>query len=357
MDNTYEEAYRGALANVEQSIAQALGAIKLPPAADMRNIGKSASTLDAWDYCYAIAIGMAGVFIHTNEALAKYLNRIIMAAGAAGSQVLMFQSFLGDRLFPGDALELLEGPLESIGEGSAFGVFNRLLWGGDGLSSVGQDGPFALMLEQRGMSGILGSVRRMLTDTAAKQELPVPTGSADENISTPDYLADVAQRLSQREVGQISGIQPPPPQMLTFSAQDVTAGVVVRLVSELYFSLRGIEDRIRKTEIRLIAYTVNFLAEAVIGCVRQNGVPYISIPLAGAMAVCFARLCYYNGEDIRRLTANTTALHAHTERLGRQTAQDKGLLQENRCSDDYIRAAERAERSAEELLDFFGEME
>lgn len=73
MDN-YELAYHGALQQVEQSISAALQEWPIPGETDIKNAAKSASTLDAWDYCYAIAIGMAGVFISSNEEFSQYLD-------------------------------------------------------------------------------------------------------------------------------------------------------------------------------------------------------------------------------------------------------------------------------------------
>lgn len=96
--NNYELAYQGSLQQVENSIVNTLEEWQFPSESDIKSIAKSTSALDAWDYCYAIAIGMAGVFIATNEAFGQYLEQIHNVASGASGDYDRFQSFLGDAL-------------------------------------------------------------------------------------------------------------------------------------------------------------------------------------------------------------------------------------------------------------------
>ena len=64
--DTFDITYHTALDTLESSISDSLASFELPLESDIQAILKSESSLDAWDYCYAIAIGMAGVFIATN---------------------------------------------------------------------------------------------------------------------------------------------------------------------------------------------------------------------------------------------------------------------------------------------------
>ena len=84
---------------------------------------------------------------------------------------------------------------------------------------------------------------------------------------------------------------------MTIRAQDVVAGTVAKLLTELYFKIRKIEDKIRCAEIQLIAYSVNFFGEAVAGMIKQKGVPYINIPLGSAAISAFIRFCYWNNKE------------------------------------------------------------
>ena len=358
MDN-YELAYQGALQQVEQSISAALQDWPLPSETDIKNAARSASTLDARDYCYAIAIGMAGVFIATNEAFGQYLDQIHKAASGASGEYDKFQSFLGDALrHKGDHIDAIEMPFKNRNGGNAYCIFHRLLWGHDILSVKG-DNPFALMFNQQGLSGILQAVQHLLADTTSKQGLPLPGSSfldvVDENNKTSNYLIQIAQQLSEETTGTKASAQELYSHMMTIRAQDVTAGVVVKLVTELYFRIRKIDDNIRRSEIRLIAYAVNFLGEAVVGCFRQNGVPYINIPLAGAMATSFAQFCFYNNKEIKLLSVATDEIHAEVEALEIKAAQSMLTLPVAENADALIAASDAAEENVADLLNFFGE--
>ena len=355
----YELEYQAVLRGVEESIVQTIAELEIPTAADLTLIEKSSSSLDAWDYCYAIAIGLAGVFISTNEAFAQYLDQIHKAASGSSGEYDRFQTFLGKALHhEGDHIDMVERPFKNRNGGNAYCLFHRLLWGHD-IFSIGEDNPFALMYNQKGLTGILQAVRHLLADTASKQGLPLPGSSfldvVDENNKTSNYLIKVAQQLSEETTGLKTGAQEIYSHMMTIRAQDVAAGVVVKAMSELYFLIRQVKDDIRRTEIRLIAYAVNFFGEAVAGCIRQNGVPYINIPLAGAMSVSFAQFCYLNSKEIRKLSETTEILHAKAIAIASRPQNPVLMLDAYDSADAMIRAADDADANIEELLVFFSE--
>lgn len=357
--NNYELAYQGSLQQVENSIVNTLEEWQFPSESDIKSIAKSTSALDAWDYCYAIAIGMAGVFIATNEAFGQYLEQIHNVASGASGDYDRFQSFLGDALrHRGDHIDAIEMPFKNRNGGNAYCVFHRLLWGHD-ILSIKDDNPFVLMFEQQGLSGILQAVQHLLADTASKQGLPLPGSSfldvVDENNKTSNYLIQIAQQLSEEATGTKSSAQEIYSHMMTIRAQDVTAGVVVKSVTELYFRIRKIEDNIRRSEIRLVAYTVNFLGDAVVGSFRQNGIPYINIPLASALATSFAQFCYYNNKEIRKLSIETEDIHSVVETLDVKANQGVLTLPMVVSAEMFIEAADTADNNVAELLDFFRE--
>jgi len=354
----YELTYQDALQQVGASISAALQEWPLPDEADIKAIAKSDSTLDAWDYCYSIAIGMAGMFITTNETFGQYLDQIHKAASGTSGDYDKFQSFLGDALrHKGDHIDAIEMPFKNRNGGNAYCIFHRLLWGHDILSVKG-DNPFVLMFNQQGLSGILQAVQHLLADTTSKQGLPLPGSSfldvVDENNKTSNYLIQIAQQLSEETTGIKTGAQEIYSHMMTIRAQDVTAGVVVKLATDLYFRMRKIDDNIRRSEIQLIAYTVNFLGEAVVGCFRQNGVPYINIPLAGAMATSFTQLCYYNNKGIKKLNAATAAIHSELEAVEAKFGQSILTLPAAESAEALVKAADTADNNVADLLNFFG---
>lgn len=271
------------------------------------------------------------------------------------------QMLLGKLLHhEGDHIDIIERPFKNRNGGNAYCIFHRLLWGHD-ILSIKEDNPFFLMFKQQGMSGILQAVRHLLADTTSKQGLPLPGSSfldiADENDSTKvsNHLIQIAQQLSDEAFGNKMQAQELYSHMMTIRAQDVAAGTVVKLLSWLYLKVRGITDDLRSTEIRLIAYTVNFVGEAIIGSTRQNGVPYINIPLATAMVTTFGRFCYINDKEIRQLTKRTNALHNKTEEILLGEGVTEGLFPVYGSAAEMLCAIGLAEENADDLLAFFRE--
>ena len=357
--NTFELEYQGALNAVEDSIMQAIAETATSIEADIALAEKSSSSLDAWDYCYAIAIGLAGVFISTSEDFGHYLDQIHKAASGNSGEYDRFQTFLGKMLHhEGDYIDMIDSSFKNRNGDNAYCLFHRLLWGHD-IFSVGEDNPFALMCKQKGLVGILQAVRHLLADTASKQGLPLPGSSfldvVNDNNKTSNYLIKIAQQLSEETTGLKTDAQEIYSHIMTIRAQDIAAGAVVKAMSELYFLIRRVKDNIRRTEIRLIAYAVNFFGEAVVGCMRQNGVPYINIPLAGAMSFSFAQFCYLNSKEIQQLSEMTETLHTQTIIVASKPQNSILILDAHDSADAIVEAADIADANIEELLDFFSE--
>ena len=354
MEN-FEMEYQQALLAVENSIVMAMDEVEVAVLPE-ELVEQIESNLDAWDYCYAIAIGLAGTFISTSEQLEDYLIQIHNVASGKNGDYDLFQSFLGKSLFhKGDHIDLISKNFIARDGTKAYVAFHRLLWGHDILSTQG-DNPFVLMYKQKGIAGILQVVRHLLADTASSQGLPLPGSSfldtKRENGSTTNYLISVAQSIASEVKGDAQVIYS---HMMTIRAQDLTAGAVVKLVTELYFKLRDISDEIRKAEIRLIAYSVNFFGEAVAGMAGEIGVPYINVPLATVMATSFARFCYLNERDIYRLSKETDRLHAKVMELEASALNPEDILPEYSSAEELLKASDTAEDNMTKLLGFLGE--
>jgi len=305
--SNFDLAYNQALINVEKNIEECMSL----DYHDLLSISdyKSESTLDGWDYCFALAIGLAGVFISTNKKFAQYLDEIHKASSGVGGEHDIFQAFLGTKLHhEGDYIDAIEHPFKNRNGENAYCIFHRLLWGHD-ILSFDKDNPFLLMFQQKGLGGILQAFKHLIADTASKQGLPLPGSShfdfIDDRGKTSNYLISISQSLSEDAFGNKASAQEIYSHMMTIRAQDVSAGVVVKLMSELYFKIRKVDDALRRNEMLFIAYGVNFLGEAVVGAIRQKGIPYINIPVAIAMGTSFASFCFEEHKQIKQL-ANTT---------------------------------------------------
>lgn len=350
--------YQTNLNKLELLISNEIDGFFEPEILNAKHIEKSESSLDAWDYCFSLAIGLAGIFIATNEDLAQYLDGIHKAASGASGDYTLFQSFLGEKLYhKGDYIDSLNGTFKNRDGENAFCLFHRLLWGHD-IFSLSEDNPFKLMFKQKGIAGILQAVRHLLADTTSKQGLPFPGSSyfdyENENNKTSNYLIKVAQSLAEETFGNKASAQDIYAHMMTIRAQDIVAGTVTKLLTELYFKIRKIEDKIRCAEIQLIAYSVNFFGEAVAGMVKQKGVPYINIPLGSATISAFIRFCYWNNKEFKALTKDTNLIHARVEQLeGSSLLLD--TLMKTPSNDAYLLSLETADENIDELIDFFEE--
>ncbi len=335
-------SYENALCIAENTVVLAIEDNVDVELKDFSIIEKSESTLDAWDYCFTLAIGLAGTFISTNEAFGKYLEEIHKVASGQGEDGDILQAFLGKSLYhKGDHIDAIKYPFKNRNGTNAQPLFHRLLWGHD-ILSLGEDNPFVLMFKQKGLSGILQAVQHLLADTASKQGLPMPGSSffdfLNEDGKTSNYIIEISKSLSKEAFGNesLANAQELYSHIFTIRAQDIAAGTVVNLISDLYFKIRNIKDELRRTEIKLIAYTVNFLGEAVVGATRQNGVPYISLPLITAMASSFGKFIYIENKQIKMLFEETNRIINDTDELNDSYDNLSGLLIKYDSADDYI---------------------
>lgn len=357
--NRFEAEYQSSLISVENSITRIIEAPAFLSGKIAVDTEKIESNLDGWDYCYAIAIGLAGVMISTHEEFGHYLDQIHKAASGASGEYDRFQIFLGNILHhKGDHIDVMGDTFINRDKQNAYGLFHRLLWGHD-ILDFGEDNPFKLMYEQDGLRGILQAVKHLLADTTSKQGLPLPGSSFldihDANGKRSNYLIKIAQTLSDETYGNKAKAHEIYAHMTTIRAQDVAAGVIVKSMAELYFLMRGVDDKIRRAQIRLIGYTVNFLGEAIVGGLRQQGVPYINLPLAGMMVTAFSNLWYLDNKETSRLQRETNRLTTETKATLSSFDLCEMRLPEHAAAGDYIRAYDQAEANVDELLDFFGE--
>ena len=325
---------------------------------DTEVIEKTDSSLDAWDYCFSIAVGMASAKITTSEQLEVYLNEIHHAASGATGDYTKLQAFLGSLLnHQGDAIDKLETKkfVNRAYKAADIG-YHRLLWGHD-IFSFGADNPFKLMFDQKGVVGILQAVRHLIADTTSKQGLPFPGSSyfdySGEDGKVSNYIINVAKNLSEESVGNKRNAQTIYSHMFTVRAQDIMGGGAIAGFAAMYFKIRGIEDTIRKVQFRLIAYSVAFFGEALLGAAKQGGVPYINIPLATAVFKNLAQLYYYSIKETRQLQDKTYELIARGDEL--KTLVDdtgKGLVSYDNA-DAYIDELLQGQDHVDSLIESF----
>ncbi len=358
MEN-YDLFYQNCLLQVERSIEQSIEETGNPIDIDITTLEKSESTLDGWDYCFVVAIGLAGVFITSSEKLAQYMESIHKTSSGISGKYDFFQTALGKLLHhKGDYIDSLNGTFMNRAGENADCLFHRLLWGHD-IISIGKDNPFYLMFQQKGLFGILQVIRHLIADTMSKQGLPLPGSSffdyTNERGKISNHLITVAKKLSDEAYDNKTKAHEIYAHMATIRAQDIAGGVVIKVLTDNYIRVRKINDDIRRTQIRLMGYAIAFLGQAVYGCIKQKGVPYINFPLAVTLGTTFAKFCYLNNRDIKRLYAVMDGIITIDDDLINSHAQISDLLPTHESADEYIEALVQSERNADELITFFGE--
>lgn len=360
MDN-YEITYNQAVTDIDNVIENELAVVEEELSFNIDEVQTSESTLDGWDYCFALAIGLAGVAITSSEKFAKYLADIHKAASGQRGDFTFFQQFLGGILkHKGDNIDLFQTRRSS----NTNGLFHRLLWGHD-ILSIGKDNPFYLMKKQKGWFGVIQALRHLIADTMSKQGLPAPGSSFLDFIDTettgkvPDsnYLIKIAQNLSEEAFGNKAHAQQVYAHLATIRFQDIAGGVVVRMLSEAYIRARKIEDKLRCSEIRFIAYAVSFFGEAVVGMIRQKGIPYINIPLAIAMTKEFVQFCVIDAIETHKLYKTTDEIIKIDERLIADFGKISQWVPEYKTAEDCFETFEQAEENIDNLIAFMGEDE
>ena len=359
MDN-YEIVYNQAVVDIENIIENELSAVPEELQFDIGEVQASESTLDAWDYCYTLSVGLAGVAITSSKKFAKYLEDIHKAASGQQGDCSFFQKFLGNILkHKDDNIDLFQ----TRSGKNPDALFHRLLWGHD-IFAAGEDNPFALMMNQKGGLGIIQALRHLLADTMSKQGLPFPGSSFldcvftdEKGMHNSNYLIKIAQNLSEKAFDNKTHRQEIYSHLATIRFQDISGGVVVRVLSEAYIRARKIEDKLRRAEIRFIAYAVSFYGEAVVGMVRQKGVPYINIPVAIAMVKEFVQFCVIESMETHKLYKTTNEIIKTDEELIGEFERISQLIPERTCAEDCFESLNNAEENTSLLIEVLGEDE
>ena len=193
----------------------------------------------------------------------------------------------------------------------------------------------------------------------SKQGLPAPGTSAfdyiNENEKTSNYIIDLVNNLSIETFDNKSMSQEIYSHLFTIRAQDIAGGAIAKLLTEVYFRVRKIDDKLRKSQIQFMVYAVNFFAEAVIGATKQKGVPYINIPVGTAMLVAFAKFCYFDSKETRQLVKKTNALTIITDELIEKYDYQLSLVSNYDSAEEMLDALEQSDLNMDSLINFLKE--
>lgn len=326
--NEYESVFETALAKVEESIvseSRDIGLIEIATCDPAR----FDSDMDGWDIVACLSFAAISAFLTTSECFEKWLAEVHDAASKQSGDYDFIQTILGKLLeHQGDDMDQF-----STRDGSdPWRLFHRLFFGHDILSRGDDinDNPFYLMFKQKGLGGLLQAVRHLIADTFSRQGLPFPGSSYfDYEIERGrpwNYLIDLVQELSQEAYGNKGQAESIYKHLLTIRAQDVAGGMAVQTLASLYLKARYVDDDIRCAQVKLVAYSMSFYAEAIVGATKQKGIPFINIPLGIAIAKEATSLMVASNTKTRKLERKTTEFEKRADKLISQHERLKALI-------------------------------
>lgn len=328
---------------------------------DEKRIQKYPSCLDAWDYCFCIAIGYIALSITTDEQFAVYLEDIHKASSGISGEYDKLQTLLGKLLYhKGDHIDMAEKNFKNRKGENAYGAFHRLLWGHDILSTSG-DNPFVLMVKQKGLSGIVQAFQHLIADTTSKQGLPLPGSSyldfEKENGAVSNYLIKIAEDLSEDSVGNKRVAQSIYSHMFTVRAEDCAGNVTVESLSTGYFKIRGIENSVRRVQFKLIAYIIAFLGHSAIGAIRQDGIPYINIPEFKELVHNLTKLYVESWKDTKELIKKSEEYIEKSDELIADVTETTKNIVEHHSEEGYVQELRNGQANVTRLIGRMGKGE
>lgn len=278
-------------------------------------IDRTPSDMDGLDMAWCLLTATVSTFITTSEGFAKWLEGIHDVASEKSGSFDAIQRILGKTLHhKGDWMDNFKA---RDGQ-NAYAIFHRLLGGHDIFArgeSLTPHNPFAMMIEQEGsvLGGVLQATRHLLADTFSKQGLPIPFSSyldtTTDNGRPWNRIIDIVQELSVESTGNKQQAEAIYSHMFTLRAQDFAGGSAALALTAAYIKARGIKDKIRATQIKLVSYSLSFFAQAAVGAAKQNGVPYINYPVGAAMAKELVSLFVESNKRTYLLGKETKRLH------------------------------------------------
>lgn len=328
---------------------------------DLDCIERHPSSLDAWDYCFSMAIGYLALSITTDEALSIYLEDIHKAASGMSGDYDKVQEFFGQLLYhKGDHIDIVEKNFKNRKGENAYCTFHRLLWGHDVLSNHG-DNPFVLMIKQKGLSGILQAFQHLIADTASKQGLPLPGSSyldfEKENGCISNYLIKISEDLSEQSVGNKLSAQSIYSHMFTIRAQDLAGNATIECLTAGYLKLRGINNAVRISQIKMIAYSIAFWGHMTIGMIRQNGVPYVNIPELKELISNLFTMDVESRKETKHIVNKSIDYIGASEKLIKEVEETTLYLDDDSSEADYAEELVRGQENVNQLLGFFSKGE
>lgn len=346
------------LAELEQSLSQV--------EVDLANLhhldlGLIESNMDGPDVGLALIYGVLGGIFASNEAIRKFLDSIHTDASSKRPE-----SFLGKLLHHRgdwiDKVEMPDGTFKFVNRlGQETGPFlHRVLFGHDPFSLSG-DNPFIVLSKQYGiLRGTLQVFRHLVADTFSKQGLPIPFHSFFDHQNSDgkltNWLIDIAKQ-TKASTGTRLNSQQVFGELFTIHMQDILSMGLTWGLCTAHIKIRGIEDKVRASQIRIVAYAATFFTQVTVGMAKNGGVPYINWPALSLLLKEIYGFLKLNWGEIKQLERVTEQVVLKNAELERTVFATGASLQTHADGRGYWQELTRGTRNVQSLTDLFDEEE
>lgn len=322
---------------------------------DVKNIeiGKSESSLEIEDIIICIIAGFVGGAFSSSEKLENTLRNIHDNSSKTKKSKNFIEKLLSHS---GDEIDKGGSFITRNGDDPEFG-FHRLFFGHDPLSIKG-DNPIILMLKQYGiLSGTLQLFRHLIADTFSKQGLPLPAHSLLDytkmNGNTGNYLVDLTKTLSKgADIGNLEAFN----HLFSIRMQDILSQGLTWGIITSYIKVRGVEDKIKISQLKFSTYSISFFVNAVSGMTRTGGLPYMNWATFSMMfkeGITFFKL---NNQEIKQLEIKTDNIVNKNIELEEKVFKTGQNIKTFNNADEYFINIKKEKDIFDDLTNFFEEV-
>ncbi|WP_316569272.1 hypothetical protein [Neobacillus sp. YIM B06451] len=315
--------------------------------------------LQITDILFVLMAGVTGGIFSSSDKLDKFLDKIHESSSKK-------DSFAG-KLFHhvGDYIDRPNGDKFLTRGGTNPEVpFHRVLFGHD-VFSIRSDNPFLVTADQYGLlKGVTQAVRHLIADTFSKQGLPLPGHSffdfTKDNGGTGNYLIELTKKITKdaklaNPGGEVIKHGEAFNHLFTLRMQDLASHGITWGLCQSYFKACNIKDKIRKSQIKILAYFISFVTNFFVGMKKTGGIPYINWPTLVLLVKEIASFYHLNWMEIRELEQITVKLVSENKQIEAMVYETGSSLVSYESGIDYILEIEKQAKIYANLVDFFEE--
>lgn len=317
------------------------------------------SNLHISDIVFTITAGVVGGTFSSSKKVSELLDKVHEYSSDKNAFFGKIFHHVGDHIDKPNGVKFLtrNGDNPEV-------PFHRVLFGHDVFSNA-SDNPFIVSAKQYGiLRGLLQAVRHLIADTFSKQGLPIPGHSyfdfLKESGGTGNYLIEITKRitkdakLANPDVDTVKYSEAFN-HLFTLRAQDIVSQGLTWGLCLGYFKVSGIKDKVRQSQIKILAYFISLFTNFFVGMSKTGGVPYINwatLTILIKEFVNFYRLNWLELKHLEKITANIVKENQEIEALVFSTGTDL-ISYETGLS--YIQEIKKQEKLYEDLINIFEE--